>query len=152
MLKKMKLWAAQLLRKLANRFERRAWSQKEIRDYFEKAFFSGYFPEVYFPDGPPPSLKTISSNLCRQRILKGIGGPIAIVKKDKKSSSDMIEIWVEDTDLDKEDNSSSCLPKRKGWGDLGNTTENLIKRGVIKSGENGDQENIGADIPVSTAS
>ncbi len=123
MFQKMKLWAARLLRKLASKVERRAWSKKEISDYFESAFFSAYFSEECFPDGPPPSLRKISSNLYRERILKGVGGPIAIVKKDKKCSSDMIEIWVtEDAEADKPD-----LPRRKKWGDLSNTPENLEK-------------------------
>ena len=119
---KVKLWVARLLKRLIYRLEQHTLSPCEIKDYFESMFFSCYFPQEAFPDGPPPSLNT-TKNPYRERILKGIG-PAVIVKKTRDTERTM-EIWIEDE-------PTFSLVKRKGWGDLNNTRENLIKRGVIK--------------------
>lgn len=113
MLMRVRLWIARLLRRLVDWFERCSMPSSEVKDYFESMFFNCYFSEKYFPEGPPPSLRTVNDSY-RDRILKGIA-PSVITKRTTGMGR---EIWIEDI-------PSSLIARREKWGDLNNTVEEL---------------------------
>lgn len=120
MLSRQKLWLARQLRKAAQRIERKALSPGEVKKYFEDLCFETWFPKNLWPDGPPPPMFNTTRNPARTRIVKGTTpGPVVTRTKD-----DEVEVWVEDT-------PTTLIGRRKQFGDLQNTVDNLMKRGVI---------------------
>ena len=90
----------------------------EVKDYFESMFFNCYFSEEYFPEGPPPSLRTVSDP-HRDRILRGIS-PSVVTKRTTGRERGM-EIWVEG-------NPSVLISRREKWGDSNNTVKEIERR------------------------
>lgn len=115
---RVRLWIARLLRRLVDWFERCSMPSAEVKEYFETMFFNCYFPAKFFPDGPPPSLSTVS-DLYRDRILKGIT-PSVITKRTTGAERGM-EIWIEDE-------PSVLIPRREKWGDPNNSVKEIDRR------------------------
>ena len=115
---RVRLWIARLLRRLVNWFEQCPMPSPGVKEYFETMFFNCYFPAKFFPDGPPPNLRTVSDPY-RDRILKGIA-PSIVTKRTTGTERGMV-IWIEDE-------PSVLISRREKWGDPNNTVMEIKRR------------------------
>lgn len=119
-----RLWVARLLHRMAKKLERPITSEELIK-LAQPGYFSLFFPPKYFPDGPPPRLSSGKG--------KGIT-PARVVEKRAVGDLPITQFLISGDDVDHkgsvwvESEPTRLVPKRKDFGDVNNTLENIAKR------------------------